>query len=89
MRIIEEWSHEKMRLTIMVMNGRYSLKVEQNLLEQTYKFRDGQIEGPAHLKTLLKEEFYQACSNSFIHMDLSSPFVFYFRFFPIYTKAYF
>lgn len=69
MRIVEEWSHETMRLTVMIMNGRYSLKVEDNLLEQTYKFRDGQITDLNHLKSLINEEFYNDCKSSFLKMN--------------------
>ncbi len=71
MRVIEEWSHEDMRLQVFVMNGRYSLKVEAYLLEQVYKFRDGQIQDLPHLKSLLDETFYEACKKRFIHMDLT------------------
>lgn len=71
MRIVEEWTYESMRLTVMIMNGRYSLKVENNLIEQTYKFRDGQIDNVTHLKKLITDEFYKSCKSSFIQMDLN------------------
>ena len=71
MRIVDEWTEQDMRVTVLIMNGRYSLKLEKNLLEQTYKFRDGQIEDLAQLKSSLSEEFYKGCSNQFIHMNLT------------------
>ncbi len=71
MRVADEWTKEDMRVQVFIMNGRYSLKVEKNLLEQTFKFRDGQIESMDHLKSLLTDAFYGYCSNIFIHMDLN------------------
>jgi len=71
MRVTDEWTHRDMRIQVFLMNGRYSLKVEKNLLEQTYKFRDGQIENLPQLKSLLTDDFYTSCSNLFIHMDLN------------------
>jgi len=71
MRVIEEWSQDDMRLQVFVMNGRYSLKVEAYLLEQVYKFRDGQIQDLPHLKSLLDDNFYDACKKRFIHMELT------------------
>ena len=71
MRVIEEWSHEDMRMQVFVMNGKYSLKVEAYLLEQVYKFRDGQIQDLPNLKSLLDKTFYEACKKRFIHMDLT------------------
>ena len=69
MRILDEWSFDTMRLTVMIMNGRYSLKVEDKLMEQTYKFRDGQIRDLSHLKKLMTEDFYKTCKASFLTME--------------------
>jgi len=71
MRVVDEWTKDKLRVTVFMMNGRYSIKVENNLLEQTYKFRDGQIQNLTQLKTLLTEDFYTSCKNQLIHMDLN------------------
>jgi len=71
MRIVDEWTKDDCRVTVFLMNGRYSLKVEKNLLEQTFKFRDGQVENIKELKDLLNEDFYQRCNIQFIHMDLN------------------
>lgn len=71
MRIVDEWTTDDIRCTVMIMNGRYSLKVEKDLLEQTYKFRDGQIESLEHLRSMLTDNFYQDCKRSFSHMDIS------------------
>lgn len=41
MRIIGEFDLDQIKVTVFKMNERISLKFEYNLLEQTYKFRDG------------------------------------------------
>ncbi len=41
MRIIGEFDLNNIRVTVFKMNERLSVKFEYNLLEQTYKFRDG------------------------------------------------
>lgn len=58
MRILDEWAYEELRCTAMIMNGRHILKVENNLLEVTYKFRDSQISSLQELKSKLDEDFY-------------------------------
>jgi hypothetical protein len=41
MRIIGEFDSENVKVTVFSMNGRISVKFERDLMEQTYKFRDG------------------------------------------------
>jgi hypothetical protein len=41
MRIIGEFDIDQIKVTVFIMNERLSVKYEYNLLEQTYKFRDG------------------------------------------------
>ena len=41
MRIIGEFDIDQIKVTIFKMNEKLSVKFEYNLLEQTYKFRDG------------------------------------------------
>ncbi|MBK9735669.1 MAG: hypothetical protein IPO92_12170 [Saprospiraceae bacterium] len=41
MRIIGEFDIDNIKITVFKMNERISVKFETNLLEQTYKFRDG------------------------------------------------
>ena len=40
MRIVGEIAHPRLKITIFRNDGRFSVKFEQGLLEQTYKFRD-------------------------------------------------
>lgn len=71
MRIVDEWNHDKMKVTVMIMNGRYSVKLEQNLLEQTYKFRDEQISSVEQLKEKMTEDFYLNCLTQFRQMAVN------------------
>jgi hypothetical protein len=41
MRIIGEFDADNVKVTVFSMNGRISVKFERDLMEQTYKFRDG------------------------------------------------
>ena len=53
----------------MIMNGRYILKVESGLLEQTYKFRDGQFDSLEELKSKITTVFNKGCREAFSTMQ--------------------
>ncbi len=72
MRILSEWSYKTLRVSVLHMNDRYVLKLEDTLLEQTYKFRDGQIRDVNHLRELVSDEFYEGCIKRFNEMRSSS-----------------
>ena len=40
MRIVGQIEHPVIKITVMQMNNRYVLKLEANMLEQTYKFNE-------------------------------------------------
>ena len=42
MRIVGDIEHPRLKITVFKNDGRFSLKFENGLLEQTYKFRDDQ-----------------------------------------------
>lgn len=71
MRVVSEWNYKNLKVTVFHMNEKYSVKLEENLLEQTYKFRDGQIRDINHLKSIMDEAFYQNCSELFASMSSS------------------
>ena len=68
MRIVDEWNKGSIKVTVFHMNGRYSLKLEDDLMEQTYKFRDGQFENLQALKDHLSEGFYVEVNSIFNSM---------------------
>ena len=68
MRIVSEWTQEDLRVTVFHMNGRYSIKLEQGLLEQTYKFRDGTFDSVEALKNAMTDDFYNKSRSIFNSM---------------------
>ena len=60
MRIVGDITHSQMKITIFKNDGKFSLKFESGLLEQTYKFRDDE-----RLATV--EDMKQIVDQSFIH----------------------
>jgi len=50
------------------MNEKYILKVEDQLCEQTYKFRDGQVDNVEHLQQQLTNDFYDRCLQQLAQM---------------------
>ena len=40
MRIVGEIEHPRLKITVFKNDGKFSIKFESGLLEQTYKFRD-------------------------------------------------
>lgn len=68
MRIVDEWNMGHLKLTLFVMNERFSLKIERDILEQWYKFRDGQVKSSSDLKALLDKGFYDKVNSIFDSM---------------------
>ena len=69
MRIISEWTYKQLRVSILEMNGRFIIKVEDKVFEQTYKLRDGQVKDLNALKSILGEAFYEKCISLFSEMQ--------------------
>ncbi|MBK9150997.1 MAG: hypothetical protein IPM26_08315 [Saprospiraceae bacterium] len=72
MRILAEYDKDGIKVTVFQMNGRLSVKFEDNLLEQTFKFRDGSgIEQPEDVMKMTDESFMQALKSRFEEMNHS------------------
>ena len=69
MRILNEWSFQKIKLSVFHMNGRYSIKAEDNLMEQTYKFREGEFDSVESLKQHIDDAFYENIIQVFNRMN--------------------
>lgn len=70
MRIVGEIDHQKYKITIFKMNERLSVKIEDRLLEQIYKFRDGSgIQNSADVEKLLTPAFMGKVAASFSTMQ--------------------
>lgn len=69
MRIIAELPHPEFKITIMMMNQKYIIKLEQGSLEQTYKIPDMDLtEGVNSVFELLDETFLKTVGTRFIEM---------------------
>ncbi|MDB5226503.1 MAG: hypothetical protein JWN78_696 [Bacteroidota bacterium] len=72
MRIAGIIEHPVLKITVMEMNNRYVLKLEVNLLEQTYKFNeDDHLRTFEDIKKLVDEEFIKECMKRFAEMNKS------------------
>lgn len=72
MRIVGNIDHPVLKITVMQMNNRYLLKLEANLLEQTYKFNeDDKLRTLEDIEKLVDEDFLKECIKRFAEMNKS------------------
>lgn len=71
MRIVGHIEHPNYKLTILDMNHRLSLQIEDGDLVQTFRFRDGLVEQATDLHTLVDEMFLSRVETTFIQMKVS------------------
>jgi hypothetical protein len=70
MRILREFDRHGMKITILSWNGKISIKCEKDLMEQTFKFRDGSgIEQLQDAETFLDEVFLENVNSIFHDMS--------------------
>lgn len=60
MRVIKNHSHPEFNITVFAWNGKYILKFEQSLLEQTYKIPETDFSGDADVQKLLDNAVFLA-----------------------------
>jgi hypothetical protein len=68
MRVIADIPHEACKITVFAWNGKYIIKLEKGLFEQTYKIDEYEFRGPDDIKKLLDEEFMQKVMERFHQM---------------------
>lgn len=71
MRVIKETSIEGCKVTFYAWNNRYLIKLEQGLLEQTFKVSELDVSGETELLDLLDAEFVQQALKRFDEMGQS------------------
>ena len=60
MRIVGEIDHPRLKITVFKNDGKFSLKFEGGLLEQTYKFRDdARLASVDDVKRIVDTDFIQ------------------------------
>ena len=69
MRIIAEIPHPDFKVSILNMNRKFIIKIEQGALEQTYKVAEMDLmDGINSVFELLDESFYKTVSARFTEM---------------------
>ena len=71
MRLVREIAHPDCKITIFSWNNRFLIKLEQGLLEQTYKIPELDLAGEEDLNAILDAEFLHQASQRFLDMGQS------------------
>lgn len=72
MRIVGFIEHPVIKITVMIMNERYVLKLEANMLEQIYKFNeDDNLRTMKDIEKMVDETFLNECIKRFSEMARS------------------
>jgi hypothetical protein len=76
MRQLADIPHPEVKITLFSWNGKYLIKLEKGLLEQTYKVSELDVTSAEDVRTLLDAEFLQAAIARFTAMraDLQATF---------------
>lgn len=68
MRIIADIPHEACKITVFAWNSKYLIKLEQGMLEQTYKVNEFDVFSEDDIRKLLDEAFMKQIIESFKQM---------------------
>lgn len=69
MRIIGSIDHARYKITLFKMDDRFSIKFEDGLLEQTYKFRsEARLSNAEDLRRLVDASFLKEVTQTFVRM---------------------
>ncbi len=71
MRLVREISHPDFKITIFSWNNRYLIKLEQGVLEQTFKLPETDLSGEEDLFSILDAEFLHQAAIRFEDMGRS------------------
>lgn len=71
MRVVKEIPHPDFKITLFSWNNRYLIKLEQGLLEQTFKVSEMDVTGEDDVIDLLDEKFLEDASRRFAEMGQS------------------
>ncbi|MCB0507711.1 MAG: hypothetical protein R2739_08155 [Chitinophagales bacterium] len=72
MRIVGQIEHPIIKITVLQMNNRFALKLEDNLLEQTYKFNeDDRLRTLEDMDKMVDKTFLDECLQRFLDMNKS------------------
>ncbi|WP_017731509.1 hypothetical protein [Nafulsella turpanensis] len=68
MRVVKEYMRPQCKVTIFQWNGKYLVKLEKGLIEQTYKIPELDLTSEAELEAILSESFMQKAEKRFSEM---------------------
>ncbi len=68
MRVVAEIPHPDFKITVFSWNGKYLLKLERGMFEQTYKISEMDVSGDEEIKNMLTEDFIKAVGDIFLQM---------------------
>lgn len=71
MRVVGEIPHSDCKITIFSWNNRYLIKLEQGLLEQTFKVNEFDISGESEVYRIVDQPFIQEALQRFAEMSHS------------------
>ena len=71
MRVVVEIPHKECKITVFAWNNRYLIKLEQGMLEQTFKVNEYDLDGESELFKIIDDTFIQEALNRFEDMDSS------------------
>ena len=70
MRVVAEIPHNNLKITVFAWNGKYLLKLEKGMYEQTYKISEMDVIGDDDIKTLATDPvFVNSAIDRFIEMN--------------------
>jgi len=71
MRIVGHIDHPSYKLTILEMNHRLSLQIEDADLVQTFRFRDGTIDNVIDMRRMVDDVFLSNVDTTFLQMAVT------------------
>ncbi|RAW01672.1 hypothetical protein [Pseudochryseolinea flava] len=71
MRVVGEIPHPACKITIFSWNNRYLIKIENGMLEQTFKINQFDVTGESEVIQMVDEAFVQEALNRFDDMSKS------------------
>ena len=71
MRVVGEIPHPQYKITVFAWNNRYLIKLEQGMLEQTFKVNEYDVTGEAEVFALVDEAFIKEAAERFVQMGES------------------
>ena len=68
MRVVKEFQRPECKITIFQWNGKYLIKLEKGLIEQTYKIPELDLTSETELEAILSDRFMQKAEKRFTEM---------------------